>query len=310
MSEFGLALADPNLVAGSTVPIHVSADPDAFREVKVELLLIEKSKGVLSEEPRVVATAPWDGTSPTVDLVLPTDLPAARTGEKASWRYELRLVGDRPGPDQKQDYAVTVTPLPVAEAQARPALGTPGTSRARNYCVNTGASDDSYVWGGLFALATASIAVFAVATGLWYILFPALMFGIFAAVMLTSTYEIRKYGLADLDVSVEPTTLARGGQVRVTVDTTRADLEIGLVCSEYHWGSTSQRGIRYYRTRIVERMAPLTSSVTLLRTERDEPVDYPGERLGLHWSVVVRVAGLKESTARITQKEVGIVVGP
>jgi hypothetical protein len=313
MVDLSLDVPEHRLVPGTSIVVDTVVEPDRFRSVALELVILEVKKKrhqiieVGSIPPRTISTAAVGDGAQRVRLAIPADLPAAYGGETIGWTYELRLSGDRRGTDDMVSAPVEIVPSrgsgangdrrtsrPLATSRVIKAPGHDGGSLLL-FGLGLLVSAAGFAWFGLtVADEAAEYGVVAVVVGL-------AAFGSLYCLWATFLSSTRK--LSDVSFLVRNPVVESGQPLEVEIDSGGVGpLELRLRCVEMTFvggtrGQPGSSGGSSPHTRmhdVVEHVVPVVGDHVRVPTPSTTLDSYPGEQVALHWFLQL---GLTKSKA-------------
>lgn len=288
--------------------MKVTGERSGFRGVRVELLLVERKVKSTMDSKRnnaiVITTVDVPAETDVVDVFVPRHLPNAYEGETIGWDYELRVVGDKMGPDRHDEMAVSITPGPVDLAGSGVILTSSKATGLARVGQSLGSSMNStLLWFGGAGIVALLIGLASGNPG--WLIGGGIILAISAWVAVRS-WKYSRTNLESIAFDVPNRNLHLGDPVTVHVDNTGSrTLEVGLIAIEYlivH-GKNSDTAAQQ---RVYEHWVPVVGRQVQLPTDPRQPSGYPGKEVALHWLVGLHEGGVSHQQQLFTERVIPI----
>jgi hypothetical protein len=239
-----------------------------------------------------------------VDVSVPRHLPNAYEGATIGWDYELRVAGDKMGPDRHDEMAVTITPGPVDLAGSGVILTTSKATGLGRIGQSPGSTMNStLLWFGGAGIVALLIGLSSGNNG--WLIGGGIVLAISAWIAVRS-WKYSRTNIESIAFDVPNRNLHLGEPVTVHVDNTDSRaLEAGLIAIEFvivH-GKNSDTTVQH---RVFEHWVPVVGRQVQLPTDPRQPSGYPGKEVALHWLVGLREGGVSEQQQKFTERVIPI----
>lgn len=302
----------PSATRGGTFTVRVDGDRTGYRDSRVELLLVERKferKYETKLNYAIVISTTSLGAADQCVVEVPKHLPNTYRGEAIGWDYELRLVGDRAGPDHEQVVPVWIlgdAPTDRSAPDLRDLRSSASAVRAHIFGYHRGSVREAFIACAVLGLASTVIGLL---NGWLFLWIGGVVLLLMAVPIAISLVRHRRLHLDSVPFEVPEDPVRLGGTVTVRVQApVERPLEVCLLAvATFLTGGGNGRRHGLSR-RVYEHTRPALGSTVELQVPADQPAGYAGDEIAVHWMVILRDPAVPERQQGLASRVVPISV--